>query len=129
VRHVLFSKVLHLEGEEVFGSYKKRVDLLRGSDMDSHRLDKMNFSVFKVGGRVVKNKTSSNISPSYSGKASFSITLTLIRYGKVIMETKCAKNQFHIAWCVIQAKCFVFQSVSTRICKSTKVRTPTPIYV
>jgi len=34
----------HLEGEEVFGSSKSKFDLPIGSDGDSHRPNKVNFS-------------------------------------------------------------------------------------
>jgi hypothetical protein len=33
----------HLEGEEIFGSTKRKLDLPPGDDGDSHRLDKVNF--------------------------------------------------------------------------------------
>jgi len=37
-------QIPHLEGEEVFGSSKWKLDLLIGSKGDSYRLDKVNFS-------------------------------------------------------------------------------------
>lgn len=36
--------ILHFEGEEVFGSSKYKLEILIGSEGDSHRLDKVNFS-------------------------------------------------------------------------------------
>jgi len=36
--------VPHLEGKEVFGSSKRKLDLPIDSDGDSHRLEKVNFS-------------------------------------------------------------------------------------
>jgi hypothetical protein len=36
--------VPHLEGEEIFGSTKRKLDLLPGDNDDSHRPDKANFS-------------------------------------------------------------------------------------
>ena len=41
-------KVLHLEGKEVFGSIKRKLDLSLGSEHDSHRYDKVNYSRSKV---------------------------------------------------------------------------------
>jgi len=38
------SFILHFEGEEVFGSSKYKLEILIGSEGDSHRLDKVNFS-------------------------------------------------------------------------------------
>jgi hypothetical protein len=35
--------ILHLEGKEIFGSMKRKLDLPLGDDGDSHRLDKVNF--------------------------------------------------------------------------------------
>jgi len=34
----------HLEGEEVFGSQKRKLDMPLGYEYDSHRLDRVNFS-------------------------------------------------------------------------------------
>jgi hypothetical protein len=34
----------HFEGEEVFGSQKRKADVPLGSEHESHRLDKVNFS-------------------------------------------------------------------------------------
>jgi hypothetical protein len=41
---VATTQILHLEGEEIFGSTKRKLDLLLGDDGDSHRPDKINFS-------------------------------------------------------------------------------------
>jgi hypothetical protein len=41
---VATTRIPHLEGEEIFGSTKRKLDLLLGDDGDSHRLDKVNFS-------------------------------------------------------------------------------------
>ncbi len=56
------SRVLHLEGEEVFGSCRMQVELPLGLDMDSHQLDRMNFFMSNFGGCVIKNKTTLYIS-------------------------------------------------------------------
>jgi hypothetical protein len=41
-------KIFHLEGQKVFGSTKRRVDIALGSQGDSHRHDHVNFSRLKV---------------------------------------------------------------------------------
>jgi hypothetical protein len=41
---VATTRIPHLEGEEIFGSTKRKMDLPLGDDGDSHRLDKVNFS-------------------------------------------------------------------------------------
>ena len=45
----LDTKVSHLEGETIFGSAKQKLDLPRGDDNDSHRHDRINYSVPRVG--------------------------------------------------------------------------------
>jgi hypothetical protein len=41
---VATTRIPHLEGEEIFGSTKHKLDLPPGDDGDSHRPDKVNFS-------------------------------------------------------------------------------------
>jgi hypothetical protein len=45
----LNSRVPHLEGESIFGSAKKKLDLPLGDDSDSHHHDRVNFSTPKLG--------------------------------------------------------------------------------
>ncbi len=42
------SKILHLQGEEVFGSVKQKQNLPLGLEGDSHRHDCANFSCVRV---------------------------------------------------------------------------------
>jgi len=46
----LACRIPFLEGEEAFGSCKKQIDLPPSSNMDSHQLDRVNFSMSKEGG-------------------------------------------------------------------------------
>ena len=48
------SRVPHLEGEEIFGSTKRRLDVPIGNAGDSHRPDKVNFSQPRVRTRSTK---------------------------------------------------------------------------
>jgi hypothetical protein len=41
---VATTRIPHLEGEEIFGNTKRKLDLPLGDDGDSHRPDKVNFS-------------------------------------------------------------------------------------
>jgi hypothetical protein len=41
---VATTRIPHLEGAEIFGSTKRKLDLPLGDDGNSHRLDKVNFS-------------------------------------------------------------------------------------
>jgi hypothetical protein len=45
---VATTRILHLEGEEIFGNTKRKLDLPPGDDGDSHRPDKVNFSQPRV---------------------------------------------------------------------------------
>jgi hypothetical protein len=45
---VATTRILHLEGEEIFGSTKRKLDLPPGDDGDFHRPDKVNFSQPRV---------------------------------------------------------------------------------
>jgi hypothetical protein len=45
-------RILHLEGEEVFGSAKHKANLPRGLEIDSHRHDQVNFSHLKVANAI-----------------------------------------------------------------------------
>ena len=45
----LNTRVLHLEGETIFGSTKRKLDLPPRDDNDSHRHDRINYSVPRVG--------------------------------------------------------------------------------
>ena len=48
----------HLEGEEVFGSQKRKADMPLGCDHDSHRPDKVNFSCPRIRTRSAVAGTS-----------------------------------------------------------------------
>ena len=41
---IITTRIPHLEGEEIFGSTKRKLDLPPSDDGDSHRPDKVNFS-------------------------------------------------------------------------------------
>jgi hypothetical protein len=51
---VATTRIPHLEGEEIFGSTKRKLDLPLGDDGDSHRPDKVNFSQPRV---QIRSKT------------------------------------------------------------------------
>jgi hypothetical protein len=53
----LNSRVPHLERERIFGSAKRKLDLLLGDESDSHRHDRVNFSVPKTGRRMTPNQS------------------------------------------------------------------------
>ena len=45
----LNTRILHWEGETIFGSTKQKLDLPPGDDSDSHQHDRVNYSVPKLG--------------------------------------------------------------------------------
>ena len=45
----LKSRVPHLEGENIFGSVKRKLDLPPRDEFDSHRHDCVNFTIPKLG--------------------------------------------------------------------------------
>jgi hypothetical protein len=49
---VTTTRIPHLEGKEIFGSTKLKLDLPPGADSDSHRPDKVNFSKSQVQTRA-----------------------------------------------------------------------------
>jgi hypothetical protein len=53
-------KILHLEGEKVFGSTNQRADIALGSKGNSHKHDRVNFSQPKVNA-MSSGVTSSNV--------------------------------------------------------------------
>jgi hypothetical protein len=48
----LNSRVPHLEGESIFGSAKRKLDLPPRDESDSHRHDRVNFTLPKVSRNV-----------------------------------------------------------------------------
>jgi hypothetical protein len=80
--HLLATRVSHLEGEEIFGSSKRKLNLPPGSDGDSHRHNTVNFSAPRVQTRSIKARIEEDASttiltptpmpmwePTFAGKA------------------------------------------------------------
>jgi hypothetical protein len=53
----LNSRVPHLEGESIFGSTKRKLDLPPGDDSDSHQHDRVNFTLPKIGHRMTPGQS------------------------------------------------------------------------
>src|SRR5450759_2063919 len=56
-----------LEGAEIFGSTKRKLDLPPGSDHDSHRQDKVNFSIPRMSTRSTKARIEEALSDPVHG--------------------------------------------------------------
>jgi hypothetical protein len=48
-------RIAHMEGEEIFGSYKQKVNLAPKSKMDSHKHNHVNISHLHVNHIIVKS--------------------------------------------------------------------------
>ena len=89
--------VLHLEGERVFGSAKRKLDLPPGDETDSHRHDRVNYSVPKLskkgspGQSRIALSVPSNANMGRSAKASsLHGGVVRTRTGLPVIESSCA---------------------------------------
>ncbi len=85
------TRVPHLEGEEIFGSSKRKLDLPIGSDGDSHRPDKVNF--FQP--RVMTRSTHTHVEASDSFDKLRNSENVL--HVTTALESDCDTLQWHIA--------------------------------
>ena len=124
-----------LEGEEVFGTTKRKLDLPPGSEQDSHRPDKVSFSHPRVSTRSTKARTDSS-TPSdlpltQSPEKSIPQRVTHVNN---IQETHCDVSKWHISRLPkTSAKaCFAMQARTKTKCTQKIVRhgksTPAPTY-
>ena len=89
--------VSHLEGEQVFGLAKRKLDLPPGDESDSHRHDRVNYSVPKLskkgspGQSRIALSVPSNANMGRSAKASSSHgEVVRTRTGLPVIESSCA---------------------------------------
>ena len=125
------SREPYLEGEEVFGSMKRKLDLPPGSEHDSHRPDKVNFSRPRV--ELRSSKTCSNAQaykddPPEPSDADIQLPRTekevtprvgpKVTYVTTVQETACDETQWHIARLPkTSAKaCFAQQAITKKKC-------------
>ena len=126
------TRVPHLEGEEVFGSSKRKLDLPPGSEGDSHRHDKVNFSHPRVQTRSTRARTEAG--SSYVVTTSTESPPSNLPHATSILETECNPLQWHIARCKkATKKCHGVQvgqkkKCGALVCKDSKKGTPAPTY-
>jgi hypothetical protein len=126
----------HFEGEEVFGSQKRKADVPLGSEHESHRLDKVNFSHPRVRTRSSAAKEAScslNIIPEelspdlQDGQTTapdapielvIPIDISRAPHVTAIQEIHCNEYQWHIARLRKTSKkaCFAQQAVTKNKC-------------
>ena len=126
--HGMGSRVPHLEGEEIFGSTKRRLDIPIGDAGDSHRPDKVNFSQPRVRTRSTKGVEESveGTRQRTQGDIPHHVTRAF--------ESDCDTSKWHIARISHKsnAKCSAQQRTSNMKCMSKiakgKKRTAAPTY-
>ena len=126
----------HLEGEEVFLSLKRKADLPPGSELDSHRPDKISISRPRVQTRSsIKNSQTASptadsespetfatpIAPQQSnGKTRVSdvTPLSPLQHVTAVQESACDESKWHIARLPkTSAKaCFAIQAMTKKKC-------------
>jgi hypothetical protein len=125
---VATTRIPHLEGEEIFGSTKRKLDLPPSDDGDSHRPDKVNFSQPRVQTRSRTAHT------ELAGASVAGADKDELPHVTTALESNCDMSQWHIARISHKSscKCHAQQratniNCTTQIAKGSK-GTPTPIY-
>ena len=122
------TRVPHLEGEETFGSTKRKLDVPIGDARDSHRLDKINFSQPRV-----RTRSTHTVSQP-SGEEGEEVRTIPSRHVMVAFESDCDTSKWHIARISHKsnAKCQAQQQRSNIKCTNKiakgKKGTPAPTY-
>jgi hypothetical protein len=88
---VATTRIPHLEGEEIFGSTKRKLDLPPGDDGDSHRPDKVNFSQPRV---QTRSKTAHT---EFAGASVAGADKDELPHVTTALESDCDMSQWHIA--------------------------------
>jgi len=93
------TRVPHLEGEEVFGNSKRKLDLPIGSDGDFYRLDKVNFSQPQV-------MIQSTCTPTKASKDVETVALPKhVQHVITVLESDCDIIQWRIARLSYKSSC------------------------
>jgi hypothetical protein len=88
---VATTRIPHLEGEEIFGSTKRKLDLPPGDDGNSHRPDKVNFSQPRV---QTRSKTAHT---EFAGASVVDADKDELPHVTTALEFDCDISQWHIA--------------------------------
>jgi hypothetical protein len=109
---------------ELFGSSKRKLDLLPGADCDSHRPDKVNYLIPRPNTRV-KNACIEE----YLNFAEYGVAHTTS-----VLETNCPSSHWHIARLPSNSakRCWAMQANTWSLCNAKvgtyKHDTPAPTY-
>jgi hypothetical protein len=125
---VATTRIPYLEGEEIFGSTKRKLDLPLGDDGDSHRPDKVNFSQPRVQTRSKTTQT------EFAGASVAGVDKDELPHVTTALESDCDMSQWHIVRISHRSscKCHAQQrgtdvKCTARIAKGSK-GTPAPTY-
>jgi hypothetical protein len=88
---VATTQIPHLEGKEILGSTKRKLDLPPGDDGDSHRPDKVNFSQPRV---QTRSKTAHT---EFVGASVAGADKDELPHVTTALESDCDMSQWHIA--------------------------------
>lgn len=129
----LNTRIPHLEGEEIFGSSKRKLDLPPGSEHDSHRPDKVNYSFPRMmQTRSTRPRLDNSIHISQCDGEN--TTGVGVQHVTIVLESACDTSKWHIARCPAKSakKCFALQSNTRKKCTARIVTgpkgTPAPTY-
>ena len=141
----------HFEGEEVFGSTARQLNLPLGSEFDSHRPDKMNFSRPKARRATRQSRCDSTPAPidlsspssptstdgvriMSSPPPTSTVLGVQVKHVTSVEESDCDARQWHIARLpkTSKKKCFAKQARTGRTCSEMIIHlgksTPAPTY-
>jgi hypothetical protein len=88
---VATTRIPHLEGKEIFGNTKRKLDLPLGDDGNSHRLDKVNFSQPRV------QTWSRTAYTEFAGASVVDADKDELLHITTALESDCDMSQWHIA--------------------------------
>ena len=113
-----------LEGSELFGSTKRKLNLPPGADCDSHRPDKVNYSIPRPNTRATRQRIEESLSSAIHGVA----------HTTSVLETDCLASKWHIARLPPNSakRCWALQAITGTMCNAKvgtgKHGTPAPTY-
>jgi hypothetical protein len=108
-------RITHMEGEEIFGSYKQKANLTPGLKGDSHRRDRVNFSHPCVSHTIV----SSNLNIETN-------VVDQIEKDVEVLEDPCGDGVWHI---MLHVQCSTLQKSNKHYCVTRIITKSTSIGV
>ncbi len=111
------NRILHLEGQEVFGSTKQRVDITPRSEGNSHKHDHVNFSRRRFHA-TSSGFIGSNVDVSESNGNTRDEPFVLTCQGLKVQECACADSVWKIDRCPPSSNthCFIIQKDPMKHC-------------